>query len=274
MSQDRELETYLQGKGDLSQLYADAQKVEPPAHLDAAILAQAHRAVNARPGIKPRRRWAVPLGMVASLFAVVMIGLQLPYLLKEPVSLQSPTEAKVAAVMDQRAAEPAPALQPGERKDIQVGNEEKSEITGNKPVLTEAGAYAPPAAPRAAAPMPAMPAPVMPAKRLEMKESAAVENMGALSREKKSANTGESIVNDALEQRVPAAAVLAAPQRAQTGRALQEAEADGKAPLPEEWLMRIKKLKQDGKLEEAGKELAAFKKRYPDFPVPAGIEVR
>ena len=116
MSQDRELDKYLQGKGDLSQLYADAPQVEPPGHLDAAILAEAHRAVNARPGIKPKRRWAIPLGMVASLFAIVMIGLQLPYLLKEPVPLQAPTEANVTAAMDQNAAEQSSRAHDDRRK--------------------------------------------------------------------------------------------------------------------------------------------------------------
>jgi hypothetical protein len=273
MSQDRELDKYLQGKGDLSQLYADAPQVEPPVHLDAAILAEAHRAVHARPGIKPKRRWAIPLGMVASLFAIVMIGLQLPYLLKEPVPLQAPTEASVAAAMNQGAAEQSSRARDDRRK-LQAMDKAKSEIAGNKPVPTAIGAIVQPAVPMAAAPVPLVPEPAIAAKRLEIRESAVIENTGALSKEKKSANAGGSNVNDALEQRAPAAALMAAPQSAQTGRALKKDEADEKDLLPEDWLKRIKKLKQDGKQEEATKELAAFKKRYPDFPVPNAAEVR
>jgi hypothetical protein len=267
MSQDRELEKYLQGKADLSQLYADAPPVEPPGHLDAAILAEAHRAVNARPGIRPKRPWAVPLGMVASLFAIVMIGLQLPYLLKEPVPLQAPTEANIAAAMDQVATEQA-SRAPDDRRKLQAMDKAKSEIARNEPARSATEAYAPPAAPMAAAP-----APAMAAKRLEMRESAEIQNTGALAQEKKAADVGAGGINDSLPLRVPAAAALVAPQQAEAERELKKDEAAKVDLLPEDWLTRIKKLKQEGKQEEAMKELAAFKKRYPDFPVPAVFNV-
>jgi hypothetical protein len=267
MSQDRELDKYLQGKADLSQLYADAPPVEPPEHLDAAILAQAHRAVNARPGVKPKRLWAVPLGMVASLFAIVMIGLQLPYLQKEPVPLQTPTEANVTAAMDQVASEQA-SRERDDRRKLQSMDKAKSEIARSEPARSTTEAYAQPAAPMAAAP-----APAMAAKRIEMRESAEIQNTGALAQEKKAADVGASGINDSLVQRVPAAAAIATPQPAQAARALKKDEANKEGLLPEDWLTRIKKLKQDGKQEEAVKELAAFKKRYPDFPVPAAINV-
>ena len=109
MSQDREFETYLQGKTDLSQLYADLPQVELPDHLDAAILAEAHRAVKSRPAAKPRRRWSIPLSMVASLFVVVMIGLQLPYMLKDAALPQPQEEERIAvAAMDKSMSEPRP----------------------------------------------------------------------------------------------------------------------------------------------------------------------
>jgi hypothetical protein len=250
-------------------LYADAPPVEPPGHLDAAILAQAHRAVNARPGVKPKRRWAVPLGMVASLFAIVMIGLQLPYLLKEPVVLQAPTEASVTAVMDQMAAEQASRASDDRRK-LQAMDKSKSEIVRSEPARPATEAYAQPAAPMAAAPAPA-PAPAKAAKRLELRESAEMQNAGALAKEKETTAVGESSSNDSLSRRVPAAA-LVAPQPVQLGRALKKDEAGKIDLLPEDWLMRIKKLKQEGKQEEVMKELAAFKKRYPDFRVPASFD--
>jgi hypothetical protein len=272
MSQDRELDKYLQGKGDLSQLYTDAPQVEPPEHLDAAILAEAHRAVNARPGIKPKRRWAIPLGMVASLFAIVMIGLQLPYMLKEPVPLQTPTEVNVTAAMDQGAAEQSSRAR-DERRKLQAMDKAKSEITRNAPAKSATEAYAQPAAPMAAAP-----APAMAAKRLEMRESAEIQNAGALAKEKKAADFSENVSNDALMQRAPAAAVVASPALApvpvQLGRAQLKDEAGEASLRPEDWIGRIKKMKQDGKQEEAKKELAAFKKRYPNYPIPSALEIR
>jgi cytoskeletal protein RodZ len=266
MSQDSEVDNYLQGKSDLSRLYADAPQIEPPDHLDAAILAEAHRAVNARPGAKPKRRWAMPLGLVASLFAFVMIGLQLPYLLREPALQQAPMEAKTAAPMDESAAAPALRTQSKRMKALATDSA-KSEMTGNKPAPVEVERYTQPAAPMAAAPAPV-------AKRLEMRESAEIQSAGALSKEKESAAVGGSNLNDTPELRAPAAALMASPQPAQLERALKKDEADKANLLPQDWLTRIRKLQQEGKHEEAKKELAAFKKRYPDYPVPAALEAR
>jgi hypothetical protein len=259
MNQDRELDTYLQGKTELSRLYADAPQIEPPDHLDAAILAEAHRAVNARPGAKPKRRWAIPLGMVASLFAVVMIGLQLPHMLQEPALQQAPMEARVAASMDESAAVPEPPAKQARSRSLAMDSA-KSEIAANKPAPVEAEAYAQPAAPMAAAPAPV-------ARRSELREEAA----GTLAKEKKSNDVGGSNLTDALEHRAPAAAVQASPAPVQLERALKKDEADKASLRPEEWLARIGKLKQEGKLEEAKKELAEFKKRYPDYPVPKAL---
>ena len=111
MSQDREFEKYLEGKTDLSKLYAELPPVDFPKHLDAAILAEAHRAVSARPGAKPKRRWTIPLGMVATLFLAVMIALQLPAMLKDVEQTQQLKEERMAALMDKstvEAASPAP----------------------------------------------------------------------------------------------------------------------------------------------------------------------
>lgn len=267
MSQERELDTYLQGKTDLSRLYADAQQIEPPDHLDAAILAEAHRAVNARPGARPKRRWAIPLGLVASLFAVVMIGLQLPYLLKEAAPLQVPAETGAAAAMDRAGAEQAPVARLSESGKSRGMDKAGAGIDGNKPAPQAAEAYARPAAPEVAAPMAAMPAPAMAAKRAEMSAHEDAANTKVLSQEKKSADVGESSNNDARNQRAPASAGMAPPERE-----LMK-DGAGKADLrPEDWLARIRALRQEGKLEEARKELREFRKRYPGYPVPTALE--
>jgi hypothetical protein len=263
MNQDRELDTYLQGKTEVSRLYADAPQIEPPDHLDAAILAEAHRAVNARPGAKPKRRWAIPLGMVASLFAVVMIGLQLPHMLQEPALQQAPMEAKVAASMDESAAAPEPPAKQARSRNLAMDSA-KSEIAADKPATAAAEAYAQPAAPMAAAPAPV-------ARRSELREEAEIQSAGTLAKEKKSNDVGGSNITDALEPRAPAAARLASPPAVQLERALKKDEADKTSMRPEDWLARIAKLKQEGKLEDAKKELAEFRKRYPDHPVPKAL---
>lgn len=139
----------------------------------------------------------------------------------------------------------------------------KSEIAADKPA-TAAEGYARPAAPMAAAPAPV-------ARRSELREEAAPQSAGTLAKEKKSNDVGGSSLTDALEPRAPAAAVLASPPTVQLERALKKDEADKASMRPEDWLARIGKLKQEGKLEEAKKELAEFKKRYPEYPVPTAL---
>lgn len=64
----------------------------PPAHVDAAILAAAHRAVASAPRVHSRRHWRVwlPLGAAATVAAVV-IGLQ-------PIERQAPEATRPVTV--------------------------------------------------------------------------------------------------------------------------------------------------------------------------------
>jgi resuscitation-promoting factor RpfA len=326
MSQDREFEKYLEGKSVVSQLYAEVPQVELPKHLDAAILAEAHRAVNSRPGAKPKRRWAIPLGMVATLFVAVMIGLQLPYILQDAASPRQYKEEKIAAMMDTGIAERS-AVTAEERKKVQEPNRvmpnAKSDLKRGEPVPLAAEAEAPaklimpvrkapnePAgiaestiAPVAGAAQPAAksmgimqrfpvaessqlggtavvaspavvaPAPAAAAKRFGLNESGDIAKGSVLSKEKKTSVQTTDKQNDSFEQHAPAAAGLASPQPARSDGALKD-EVSEKELTPEEWLIRIKMLKRQGNVEEVKKELAAFKKRYPEFVVPKDLEGR
>jgi hypothetical protein len=40
------------------------------------------------------------------------------------------------------------------------------------------------------------------------------------------------------------------------------------AETPEQWLERIAQLRKEGRSEEADRQLAEFRKRYPDYPIP------
>jgi len=282
MSQEHEFEKYLDGKTDLSKLYAELPRVDLPKHLDAAILAEAHRAVNARPGAKPKRRWTIPLGMVATLFVAVMIGLQLPHILKDAAQPQQPKEERMAALMDKNTAEPSsPAPIEAMKSQLtgQILEKSKPAVTRGKPVSVAAEAEKPVQeyAPALAAPVVALPAPAIAAKRLEVRERADVDSGAAFSKEKKANGHVEGYVSDAPEQRAPAAARVAAPHPVQMERSLMQSikdEVNEENLPPEDWLNRIKRLKQEGKLEEAKKDLAAFKKRYPDYVLPKDLEVR
>jgi len=300
MSQNREFEKYLQGKSGLTQLYADLPKIELPDHLDAAILAEAHRAVGARPGAKPKRRWAIPLSMVATLFLAVMIALQFPSLLKDAASPQQYKEEKIAALMDGNMAERSASeseqskvVQKQAREKFEISRDEAATMPGetgaparkNAPVFAAAkeseadenkyiGTTSVVAFPPVASPSPA---PARAGERAAMppesRESAGIASGMALSKEKKSSGKAAASVSDSLERQAPAV-MMTAPKPVQLKRDLvQSVTVDENLP-PDEWLVRIKRLKQEGKLDEARKELAAFIKRYPDHPVPIALEIK
>ena len=324
MSQDREFETYLQGKTDLSKAYAhisqiEQPQVEVPDHLEAAILAEAHRAVGARPGDKPKRRWAIPLSLVASLMVAVLVGLQMPYMLKEAALTQAPKEDKVGvATLDKSLAEQvSPAtearnkIQPMAKAKSELASTERASIAGQSEAPAKQGLqeFAAPkqaagiigsvnetVAPSAqnAAGMVNMPQspPVVESGRLEralksapsaapafaakhLREPVEIDQGAALAKEKKVVGNADSYVSDALEQNAPAPARMAAPAAAQLEDGLPLNDKADLANLSKaDWLARIKNLQQQGKLDEAKKELAAFKKRYPDHPIPKALEMR
>jgi hypothetical protein len=270
MSQDREFETYLRGEADLSRHYADLPQVEPPDHLDAAILAEGHRAVGSRPGAKPVRRWAIPLSLVASVLVVVMVGLQFPYMLHDAALPTAPTEERAAATMmdkamPETAAAPAQKTRRAEQDAPRITPADVRGLLSAAPVAPASPAAAPP------------PAAAMAAEPQRLKEQAQFENEAVLAKAKKSSGRLEGNASDRLEQYAPAAARMAAPAPVQSESKPKEAftkDAGDTNPRPEEWLARIKLLEQQGKLDEARKELAAFKKRYPQHPVPEALEVK
>jgi hypothetical protein len=144
-----------------------------------------------------------------------------------------------------------------------------------KPQAAESGqlgSAAAVASPSVAAPAPA-PAPAMAAKRFGLYESGDLAKGSALSKEKKVSAQPAENQSDSFEQRTPAAASLSPPQPDKLDGALKD-ETSEKNLTPEEWLVRIKILKQQGNVEEVKKELAAFKRRYPEFVVPKELEGR
>lgn len=199
----------------------------PPAALDSAILAAAHRAVGAgprRPEVRAATRWErwwFPLAAAATIGAVTIGILQLA-----PQD-HGTTPDGGAIVSDM------PAGATMERRDVPT--------TKAAPEAT-----APAAAPKpspAAAPAPA-PAPV-PAP------SAATASAPPAPAAAPSVNA-------------PAAAVgkLAAPTES---AARADARNEARAPLlVADWIALIRKLRDDGMIREAEKELAAFRAAHPD----------
>ncbi len=247
MSTDKELDDYLKGGSELSRAYADADDIAPPAHLDAAILAQAHRAVYTRPAVLPKRRWAMPLGLVATVFIMVMAGLQLPAMMKDDALMQAPQVASVA--MERSAPMPTSvAPEPVTKAESkQLARALKTEIANDASKKMAAETYAKQDADKvavAAAPSVAM-----------------ANQADALMEERQAMASGQVSA-------APAARMAATPVMADQLLKAKD------APLsPADWLKQIKALQQAGKLEEAKKELLAFKKRYPDYQIPKAMEM-
>ena len=100
---------------ELSERYraalSDEMRDEPPAHVDAAVLAAAKRAVGSQPwpAGAPRslRRWYVPVSLAAVIMLSVIVTLNIE---RERPEIAMPDSVPVVGEREQKLAQPA--LQP------------------------------------------------------------------------------------------------------------------------------------------------------------------
>jgi hypothetical protein len=59
--------------------------------------------------------------------------------------------------------------------------------------------------------------------------------------------------------------------RAKSAQAFRDATPSPPVQAPEEWLKKIRELQVSGKIEEARRELLAFRRAYPDFVLPSEL---
>ncbi len=251
---DRALEEYLKNDSELSRAYKEAAGEKPPAALDAAILQEARHAVDhgGRVARGPfARTWLVP----ASLAAVLLLTVGLvTFVSRESGEAPSPAGAPRRALEADRlqSQQPrskleaqAPAAPGDERTSLKRKRagppaplaEEPALMKQQKaPAEKKAAPAPPPAKMRTDAPASVTPA-MVPAESTERRR--ARDEVGGQSKE------------DKREQRPPAALTAT----------------EMRALSPEEWLKRIAQLREQGKHDEAEASLAAFKKRYPDYPI-------
>jgi hypothetical protein len=188
---------------------------------------------------RPRRgwvqRWSVPLSLAAVVVLSVVVTLRIQHEQPAPVQEKAPVAETPAAP----AAPPAPAP----AAPVQI----RKEASSAKPVP-----------PPAAAPQP-FPS-VMQDKAAEQAAGAGAPAAGVASVEG-SLSRSEAEAARMLESRsapAPAAARLMAAKPA-----LPE--------TPEQELEHIAKLRADGRHDEADKALAEFRKRLPDYRIPAAV---
>jgi len=254
----------------VSQKYRELGAPEPPRALDEAILAAATRSARSLHGTaRPwTRRWAVPLSIAAVVVLSATVTLRIQ---QEQPGIEDPAPAEKEAAPPVAVAEAQLKLKAEEqfkaptrerRAKIAVRDETKQDEP--KPFaqpLRDQQAAASPSAPAAIAPAPA-PSAVL-SSRADAARGAASSVAGTMARQAE-----ERTARDA---EAAARAPQVGPVQALAKRAELAAAARTAAETPERELERIAELRGQAKHDEADKALAEFRKRYPDFKIPAAM---
>ena len=252
----------------LERAYRTLAHEEPPASLDARILAASRRAV-ARPSLA--RRWGVPVSVAALL--VLAIGVTLEMQHEQPgIELAAPSEPAGGAMPGAPAPQARPQMQAKSKKEAPP----KAQLRSNMDSQTRAQpALATPLEP--AEPKPASPALREESRRKDMPEAgapSAVESPAAREMPRPFAeapaapprSTAAPQANATPQaERLPSAPAAAnlAKRSAAAGAA---ADVMG-AVARHEQLERIAKLREAGRDVEADRALDEFRKRYPDYRI-------
>jgi len=219
----------------LDRAYRALAKEEPPAALDAAILAASRRAV-ARPSLA--RRWAVPVSLAATL--VLVVGVTLEMQREQPGVELSVPEKKGEIPLSQGSPEPAQT---------------------STPAAPEASA---PPAPQASPPVAPQAKPSL-APRAKRREGQAL-------RDESDRAQGAAPPQAAAPMMARPAPETA--KEAERFGARRAAGANAAAANPHDALEKIAKLRAEGRDEEADRALEEFRKRYPDYRIDDAMWVR
>jgi len=222
----------------ISQRYRELPREEPPRHVDEAILAAARRATGARPAplVVPvgRRRWYFPLAAAAIIVLAVAVTVQVQ---KEP-----DPEAVVPPIAASKVPADEPAVQPAPRAEPPTPPAKREVFTPDpKPA---------PAQERSAGAA---------ADSRELRAQRDAAQRADLEKAQKDAVGG-------VRESQQAKAALRARAEAVTGAAANFAAAS-----PEQWLQGIADLRRQGRDDEADRQLAEFRKRYPDYRISGAI---
>jgi hypothetical protein len=224
----------------ISDLYRQASAVEPPDHLDDAILAASRRGVKQQPRAKSpfSGGWPVPVAMAA----VVIVAVVVVPLVTQEAKQDRPVPER--AISDLPAA--APAMAP-KKKQASSSLLMKSPQEFKQPAIMDEQLMEErflPEAPAASAP---------PSLLYEMDSSDSETVMGRSLKQNRPAAAR-------MERTVPAAQDLKKKERAKDFR------------KPEDWLAHINELIAAEDIEKATIELKAFKQSYPDHPIDLQLQ--
>ncbi len=282
----------------LDRIYRAAGGENPPAHLDAAILAAAHREARARPRTQPAvlRRWHLPV----SIAAIVVLSVSVVSLVNEeggetlmqaspqPAPAEPPVAqpARPAPVLPEmeraRAPAAAPAtIRPAQRQEaptdapVALGKMADSAASGAGPMPSQAQGAGAASATDAAArsqPQPFRDAPSPSERRAAAAPQAApAEDVAARALAAAERGVAPMVAAPAPEPARARAMVQARKEAATGNDKLPVWQGFEKEP-PQKWLEKIAELKQQERAAEAVAMLAEFKRRFPNHPLPPGLQ--
>ena len=227
----------------LSQHYRDLEPLEPPGQLDQAILAAGHRAAAPR-----RRRWYYSLAAAAVLVFAVALTLQLERERPDAESASQDGAARLRLSRELRG-EIKPAERPAESKPAKVAPPAADTAAPSRSLQESrvASAHAP-----------------APATRARRADAAAARSEAGNAETTAPAPPPEAPIQLRREMAIAPESAPAAPE----AQARARMAAPAAAPEPaEKWLERIAELRSRGRHAEADKELAEFRRAYPNYPL-------
>lgn len=243
----------------ISQRYRELPREEPPRALDDAILAAARRAAETRPAplVVPtgRRRWYFPLAAAAVIVLAVAVTMHVererpelevaeaPVAAPPPPSYAREEQAAAPAQAPAEPPKPAPSLDLRAKRDAEsLADLQKAQKPAAPPQDAVSGA----------------------------RESARADTTSKPFAEMQQAPAPVPQAKPAAPMREEARARASAAPDAAPAAAGSAVGALAKAS-PEQWLQGIADLKRQGRHDEAEKQLAEFRKRYPDYRIPEAI---
>ncbi len=238
---------------ELSHIYRDAEAPRPPQRVDDNILAASQRVAGLvrRPaGLGFARRWGAQVALAATVLVTSTLALMVYERQSglDAIAPQVPRPGRTAKVspVEPRADQPRTpspvVLQPiaPARPISQALQSERAERPGEStPSTSSPGARQPAFAPEVP----------RTGEVLSKREEAKPAPAPGANTLRESASTLQGV--GSLTSRV--------------------AVSEAKERTPEKWLADIRKLKAEGKATEAERDLAEFKKRYPDYILPEDL---
>ena len=186
----------------------------PPASLDDAIRAAAHRAVGSKPAVAEARepwRWWMPLAAAATIGAIAIGVIQnLPNESTEPMIVSDSTTAARKPAAESRTEAPAPVAPASPQPGIAPGSLEASGAARQQPATASAERAAAPAPPRAQPPAEA------PSTRLAEAPVTGKRRVDTTTESKERLAAAKPSAEQAAEQRAPDAQVAALAKRAES----------------------------------------------------------